>query len=224
MSWSARPEAEAAVIPAVEAVPAGAIEVFGEQVRLAERYATLLVDPGITHGVIGPREAARIWTRHVLHCGVVAELVPPRAKVADLGSGAGLPGVPLALARPDVQVDLIEPMLRRTRFLDLVLADLGLDNASVVPARAEVHARTPARYDVVVARAVADLRTLAGWAVPLLTRGGSLLALKGERAAAEAADATAGLTAIGLVATVLSVGSPAINPPLTVVRVARAAT
>jgi 16S rRNA (guanine527-N7)-methyltransferase len=164
-------------------VPPGAAAVFGERLGLAERYAALLAGAGIERGLLGPREADRVWERHVLNCAAIAELVPPGASVADLGSGAGLPGIPLALARPDLTVTLIEPLLRRTSFLDLVVAELDLP-VRVMRARAE---DVRERFDVVVSRALAPLDRLLRWSAPLLAPGGTILAMKGQSAADEVA-------------------------------------
>ena len=165
----------------------GARIAFGSRAGLAERYAGWLVGPGVDRGLLGPREADRVWPRHLLNCAAAAELVPVGARVVDLGSGAGLPGVPLALARPDLRVTLVEPQLRRARFLHDVLADLELPRLGLVRGRHDGLA--PGCVDVVVVRAVAPLERLLPWALPLLRAGGILLALKGEGAAAEVAAA-----------------------------------
>jgi 16S rRNA (guanine527-N7)-methyltransferase len=168
--------------------PAVAQVYFGERLAVAERYASMLATDGVVRGLIGPREAPRIWERHLLNCAAVAELIPPGARVIDAGSGAGLPGIVLAIARPDLPVTLVEPKLRATTFLDEVVTALGLDDrVSVVRARAEeCHGRLPAA-EVVAARALAPLDRLAGWCLPLAKVGGRVLALKGESAADEAA-------------------------------------
>jgi 16S rRNA (guanine527-N7)-methyltransferase len=153
--------------------------VFGERVALAQRYVTWLTGPGIERGLLGPREAPRIWERHLLNCAVVAEFVGNDHVVADVGSGAGLPGVAMAIARPDLRVVLIEPMLRRAEFLLEVVEDLALDSVTVARCRAEDYEGSE-RFDVVTARAVAKLSTLAEWSMPLLKPGGVLLALKGQ--------------------------------------------
>lgn len=171
--------------------PAAAAEVFGARLPLAEAFATWLVGPGIARGLIGPREADQIWARHLLNGVAIAELIGPGSVVVDLGSGAGLPGIPLLLARPDLDLVLVEPKERRTEFLVEVCADLGL-RARVVRARAtptglvqlpegSPGALVPAA-DVVTARAVASIADLARWAAPLLRPGGRLLAVKGSTA------------------------------------------
>jgi len=180
------------------AVPVEARRVFAvDRLPLAERYAELLATEGVVRGLIGPREAPRLWERHLLNCAVLAELVPPAASVADVGSGAGLPGVVLAIARTDLRVTLVEPLLRRTRFLDEVVEALGLqEQVEVVRARAEELAATRT-FDVVTARAVAPLDRLARWCLPLVDPGGELVAMKGASARAEVEAAMPALTALG---------------------------
>jgi 16S rRNA (guanine527-N7)-methyltransferase len=166
--------------------PPSAVRVFGDRLALARRFAEHLVTTGVERGLIGPREAPRIWDRHLLNCAVVAELLPDGARVVDLGSGAGLPGIPLILARPDVSVVLVEPLARRVDWLREVVEDLALP-VEIERGRAEepgVRARWEGA-DVVTARAVAPLARLAAWSLPLLRQGGILLAVKGESAPAE---------------------------------------
>lgn len=199
--------------------PAGAREIFGTALPVAERYAALLADAGVERGLIGPREVDRLWERHLLNCAVMGEAVPERATVVDVGSGAGLPGVVLAIARPDLSITLLEPLLRRTTFLTECVESLGLENVTVRRARAEEVAGEYSA-DVVTARAVAPLERLAGWALPLLRPGGELLALKGERAAAELAEAAEVLKGFGVrTAELLQVGQGKVVPPTTLVRV-----
>lgn len=189
-SRSTAPEPWGSPTSAPPAPPAAA-ELFGDALDLAERYAALLASEGVEWGLIGPREAQRIWERHVLNSLAVAGFVPPRAAVADVGSGAGLPGIPLALARPDLKITLLEPLERRARFLGLAVDRLGLgERVHVVRARAEEHR---GRYDAVTCRAVAPLPRLLGWTVPLFQPGGRLVALKGRSAAEELARASAEL-------------------------------
>ena len=188
-------------------VPAEAGAVFGAALPTMERYAELLAGPGVERGLLGPREAPRLWERHLLNCAGLAELLEPGQVVADVGSGAGLPGVVLAAMRPDVTVILVEPLLRRVTFLEEVVAELGLRTAVVRRARAEELAGS-VLVDVVTARAVAPLDRLAGWALPLLSPSGRLLALKGERADSELSSAGAALQAAGAsAAEVVTVGS-----------------
>lgn len=174
---------------ASEPTPAIAVEVFGPRLPLAEHYARMLTDEGVLRGLIGPRELPQLWTRHLLNCGVLSEAIGPDATVIDIGSGAGLPGIPLAIARPDLRITLIEPLLRRTTFLEEVVAALPLPNVTVVRGRAEERAVLKAveRADVVTSRAVAPLERLAKWSAPLIRGGGRLVALKGKSAADEIA-------------------------------------
>jgi 16S rRNA (guanine527-N7)-methyltransferase len=160
-----------------------------EAIAILERYAGWLSGPGIERGLLGPREVERIWTRHLINSALLVPLLPTSGSVCDLGSGAGLPGVVVAAARPDTSVVLLEPLLRRTTFLTEVAADLGLANVQVVRDRAEQYGALAPGHDVVVARAVAPMATLLEWAMPLLKPGGQLLALKGESAADELAAA-----------------------------------
>lgn len=161
---------------------------FGDRLPLARQYAVLLATEATTRGLIGPGELGRIWSRHLLNCAALAELVPPGVEVIDVGSGAGLPGLPLALARPDLRVTLVEPLLRRSSWLEEVVSTLALGQVEVRRARAEELA---GRVDapVVTARAVAPMERLARWCLPLVAPGGELLAMKGRTAATELAEA-----------------------------------
>ena len=198
--------------------PSAAAALFGAALPAAVRYAGLLAGPGVERGLIGPAEAARIWDRHLLNCAVVAELVPDRGVLADLGSGAGLPGIVLALLRPECEVLLVESMARRAAFLTECVAELGLPRVQVVRGRAEDLAREVAA-DIVTARAVAPLGKLAGWAVGLCRPGGTVLAIKGAGARDEVAQARAELSQLGVTdLEVLQVGSGQVDPPATVVR------
>jgi 16S rRNA (guanine527-N7)-methyltransferase len=171
------------------AVPGEAGSVFGPAVDAAAEYARLLATEGTVRGLIGPREVPRLWERHLLNSAAIASLVPVGARVVDVGSGAGLPGIPLALARPDLTVTLLEPLARRVAFLTECVRRLGLERVTVVRGRAEEGPirRQLGGADVVTARAVAPLDKLAGWCLPLLRPGGLLLAMKGSTAAAELA-------------------------------------
>jgi 16S rRNA (guanine527-N7)-methyltransferase len=200
--------------------------VFGDRLLLAERYAELLTTDAVVRGLIGPREAPRIWERHLLNCAVITDLIAPGASVVDVGSGAGLPGMVLAVARPDLTVTLIEPLARRTAFLTEAVAALGLDRTTVVRARAEECVGKLPGADVVTARAVAPLDRLAGWCLPLVTAGGRLLALKGASAEAELASLLSGhaaaLARLGAGAAVVrSCGSGLLEEPTIVVEIAR---
>ena len=173
-----------------------AAPVFGEALAQVEAYAALLSGPGVERGLIGPRETPRLWERHLLNCAGVSDLVEDGQVVIDLGSGAGLPGLVLAIQRPQVQVVLVEPLLRRATFLTEAVEALGLRNTLVRRARGEeLHGKL--LVDVVTARAVAPVDRLAGWALPLLHPGGRLLALKGAQAEAELAQALPALHRLG---------------------------
>jgi 16S rRNA (guanine527-N7)-methyltransferase len=199
--------------------PPVARAVFGDRFEQAVRYAELLADAGVSRGLIGPREVPRLWDRHVLNCAVLGELLPQDASLCDVGSGAGLPGIPVALARPDVQVTLLEPLLRRTTFLEEVVRELGLENVTVLRGRAE-EMIGKLSVDVVTARAVAPLDRLAGWGLPLLRPYGVMLALKGESAEQELVDHKAALVKLGAKEwSVGTAGAGVVETPTHVVRV-----
>ena len=219
-----REPSDPAVGPSADGLPSApshARAVFGDALPLVERYAAVLAGAGVDRGLIGPRETPRLWERHLLNCAGLAELIPDGAVVADVGSGAGLPGVVLAALRPDLTLVLVEPLLRRATFLEEVVAELGLRTAVVRRARAEELAGAQV-VDVVVARAVAPLDRLAGWCLPLLAPGGRLLSLKGERAESELATSRPALVRAGAAdAVVLDVGDPALGTAARVVVVTR---
>ncbi|WP_344933467.1 16S rRNA (guanine(527)-N(7))-methyltransferase RsmG [Sphaerisporangium flaviroseum] len=200
--------------------PSVAHEVFtGEAWPRAQAFAEMLAGPGVVRGLLGPREIPRIWDRHLLNCAVVAEAVPEAARLVDIGSGAGLPGIVLAIVRPDIRVTLLEPLLRRTTFLEECVEGLKLTNVEVLRGRAEelVGKRV---FDVASARAVAPLDRLLTWSLPLLREGGQLLAMKGERAAEELHAAAERLRAYGVqTAELVTVGRGKVDPPATLVRV-----
>jgi 16S rRNA (guanine527-N7)-methyltransferase len=205
----------------LEVLPA-AEKVFGDRLPLAERFAQLLVTDGVIRGLIGPREAPRIWERHLLNCAVLGDLIQSGATVVDVGSGAGLPGLVLAVARPDLAVTLIEPLARRTAFLSEAVTALGLERTTVVRARAEECVGKLPLADVVTARAVAPLDRLAGWCLPLTAVGGRLLALKGASAAAEIAEHAETLSRLGAsAASVRLCGDAVLAEPTTVVEIVR---
>lgn len=167
--------------------PRAAHEVFGDRLGTAIAYADLLATAGVDRGLIGPREVDRLWERHLLNSAAISDAIPTGSAVLDVGSGAGLPGIPLSLSRPDLHVTLVEPLLRRTVFLTEVCDQLDLYDVDVRRSRAENMPR--AQSDVVVARAVAPLARLLPWTMPLLRPGGRLVAMKGRSADQELADA-----------------------------------
>ena len=191
-------------------------EVYGAQYPLVSRYVDILTSTGVEWGLLGPREADKVWDRHILNCAALSELIAIDSSVADVGSGAGLPGIPLAVLRPDLRVTLLEPLLRRSTFLTQTVEELGIaDRVQVVRSRAEDHHQS---YDVVVARAVAPLDRLIGWCNPLRTAGGVILALKGESAPAEVAAAKPQLKAARLKAEILTVQAHPNTEPAIVIR------
>ena len=156
--------------------------VFGSRLQFAQEYHDSLATDGSTRGFIGPREVPRLWERHILNCAVIEQVIPEGATVIDVGSGAGLPGIPLAIARPDLHITLIEPLLKRYNYLNEVTEKLGLDNVTVLRGRAEEGPikKAVAGADVVTSRAVAPLGKLAKWSLPLVRKGGEMIALKGS--------------------------------------------
>jgi 16S rRNA (guanine527-N7)-methyltransferase len=199
--------------------PGAAATLFGPGLDRACRFASLLAGQGVERGLLGPREVPRLWERHLLNCAVVAELVPPGSTVVDIGSGAGLPGIVLALLLPEVRVTLLEPMLRRTTFLGECVAELGLDNVTICRARAEDMAGK-LNADVATARAVAPLGRLVTLAAGVIRPGGTILAVKGRDARAELGQAQPVLRRLGVrSAEVLAVGHGIVEPPTTVVRI-----
>lgn len=200
-------------------VPEAARGVFSDALPTAEAYARLLATEGVVRGLIGPREAPRLWERHLLNCALLGEAIDRGVDVCDIGSGAGLPGLVLALARPDLTVTLVEPLLRRTTFLEEAVAELGLGNVEVVRGRAQdLHGKR--EFAVVTSRAVAPLGRLLDWSMPLVRLGGVLLAMKGSSAAEEVAAARSELDRNGAGAvSIASYGEGVVEPPTTVVRV-----
>lgn len=211
---------------AESAIPSMAVDVFGDRAQLAARFVGLLREHGVPRGLIGPREIDRLWDRHVLNSAVIESAIPHGARVIDVGSGAGLPGVPLAIARPDLDIVLLEPMARRVEWLVEVVEALEL-TTTVERGRAEEKLVRDAigLADVVTARAVAPLARLAGWCLPLVRPGGQLVALKGASAAEEIErDREAVRRLGGTEPTVRTCGPSDLNPPTTVVVVERAAS
>lgn len=203
----------------VSAPPDVAASLFGERLDRTQRYAATLAGAGVERGLIGPREVERIWERHILNSVALSELIGPDQRVADIGSGAGLPGIPLALARPDLHVTLIEPLLRRSEFLREMVDELGID-VTVVRGRAEEPGvrKQLGETDVVVSRAVASLDRLTRWSMPLLRVDGHMLALKGERAEEEIRDHRRVMASLGAAdVRVMRCGANYLDPPATVV-------
>lgn len=183
--------------------PAGAHRLFGERLAQAQAFTAILADTGVSHGLIGPREVPILWERHVLNCAVIEDAFAAGSTVIDVGSGAGLPGLAVAIARPDLDLHLVEPMLRRTEWLTSTVAELELDNVTVHRGRAEdfhTHLRAP----YVTARAVARLDKLARWCLPLVEPGGQLVAMKGRSAQDELTAAASSLRRLGVTSSTVS--------------------
>lgn len=191
-----------------------------DRLPLAERYAARLAGDGVVRGLIGPRETPRLWERHLVNCALLADLLPAGASVCDVGSGAGLPGVVLAIARPDLAVTLVEPLLRRTTFLEETVAELGLDRVEVVRGRAEaLHGQR--RFGIVTSRAVAPLDRLLAWSMPLVEPTGALVAMKGSSVAEEIDAAGPVLARLGCAAPeVHTLGTGLVGSATVAVRVA----
>lgn len=206
-------------VSSVPPPPDIAAAIFGPRVDLAERYAELLADTGVDWGLLGPHEVDRIWERHLLNCGAVAELLQPGERVADIGSGAGLPGLALAIAEPELDIVLIESLLRRSEFLRMAVAELGLD-VEVLRGRAEdpTVRESAGGCDAVVSRAVAPLDKVTRWSMALLRPDGRMLAIKGERAAEELRTHRRVMTSLGAAdARVVECGVKHLSAPTTVV-------
>lgn len=205
--------------PAAPPSPSAAVQIFGPRLALAEQFVTILTDSGTSHGLIGPREVPRLWERHVLNCAVIHSAIGSGLEVIDVGSGAGLPGLALAIARPDLELHLIEPMLRRTSWLSMVVAELALTNVTVHRGRADEFWGILSA-PVVTARAVARLSELATWCLPLLRPGGSLLAIKGSTVAEEVEADRGVLRRLGAVDEVIErFGHGVVDEETTVLRV-----
>ena len=194
--------------------------IFGDRQDLAVAYHESLATDATTRGFIGPREKPRLWDRHIYNCAVIGEAIPEGARVIDIGSGAGLPGIPLAIARPDLQVTLLEPLLKRSNYLAEITEKLGLDNVTVIRDRAE-NLGKDAKFDVVTSRAVAPLAKLARWSLPLCKPGGMMLAMKGASASEEIErDKSAIKRAQGERAEIITVGAE-LEGSTTLIRVHR---
>lgn len=207
----------------IGAAPESAAAMFGDRLGIAKCYAELLATAGVERGLLGPREVDRIWDRHILNSAVLSELLGPGERIIDIGSGAGLPGIPLAIARPDLDVVLLEPLLRRSEFLTEVVDELGLA-VEVARGRAEepgVRNRFGER-DAAVSRAVASLDKLTRWSLPLLRPDGRMLAIKGERASEEVEQYRRVMAASGAAdVRVVTCGATYLRLPATVVSARR---
>ena len=200
----------------VEKEPAVAKEIFGDRIELARAYAAALARDSDTLGLLGPRELEILWSRHILNTAVVAQLVSDGKSVADVGSGAGLPGIPMAIAQPNAHFTLIEPMERRSDWLIAQVQELGLTNVEVIRARAEEVGQV---FDIVTARAVSNLSKLLRLTIDLIREGGELLALKGSKASEEIAEAQKLSKKMKLAGfDLLTVGAEHLADPTTVVR------
>ena len=175
------------------AAEAALSSLYPQASKQLNRYVDILLDDGLTWGLLGPREGERVWTRHIANSIALVDAIPEGLRVADIGSGAGLPGIPVALVRPDLRVTLVEPLQRRAEFLQLAVGRLEIqDRVTVIRARAEELAtdqKQSAPFDIVTCRAVAPLAKLLGWTANLFLPGGQLLALKGQSAEQEVAKA-----------------------------------
>jgi 16S rRNA (guanine527-N7)-methyltransferase len=210
---------EGAVSPPAGVESDAAPAIFGTRLELAQRYAEILASTAVERGLLGPHEVDRIWDRHLLNCAAITELLGEGDRVVDIGSGAGLPGLPLAIARPDLRVVLLEPLLRRSDFLREVVTELGL-SVEVVRGRAEERSAREqvGETDVAVSRAVASLDKLTKWSMPLLRPDGQMIAIKGERAHDEVEQHGRVMAAAGAVGVkVVTCGANYLRPPSTVV-------
>lgn len=203
----------------VDAEKVAARKIFGDELPLAQRYVHHLSTSGIERGLLGPREIPRLWGRHVLNCAVVAQLIAADARVTDVGSGAGLPGLTFAIARPDLHLTLIEPLERRVLWLQEVVADLGLSNVKILRGRSEQFVGQISA-DVVTARAVSALPNLASLTMPLLKDGGEVIAIKGQSAQTEVEKAEKIIRKLGgTTVEVQTIGGDLLEQPTTIVRI-----
>ena len=195
--------------------------IFGDRLPVAAAFADLLATEATVRGLIGPREVPRLWDRHLLNCALVTDLIEDGSTVVDIGSGAGLPGLVMAIRRPDLAVTLVEPLLRRTTFLTEAIESLALSNVDIVRGRADaLHGvRT---FAVVTSRAVAPMDRLAGWSLPLVRTGGTFLAMKGSAVQAELASAASAIRAgQGRLDSVVELGDGLLDSPVRIVRVVK---
>lgn len=209
------------IVSDTPSAPEVARRVFSDALPRAEAFAHLLATEGTLRGLIGPREVPRLWERHLLNCALVTDLVPASATVCDIGSGAGLPGLVMAIRRPDLRVTLVEPLLRRTTFLEEAVAALELDQVEVYRGRADaLHGQRT--FDVVTSRAVAPLDRLSEWSLPLVRSGGLFLAMKGSSVQAELDSAARAIAAgRGVLDQVVELGAEFLDHPVRVVRIVK---
>jgi 16S rRNA (guanine527-N7)-methyltransferase len=203
--------------------PPAAVSLFGTALPRIAEYASRLATDGVVRGLIGPAEVPRLWDRHLLNCAVVGELIDPGLAVVDVGSGAGLPGMVLAVLRPDLRMTLVESLARRVTFLEECRDALHLTALAVLRGRAEEPATVAqlTATDVVTARAVAPLDRLARWCLPLLRPNGRLLAIKGQSAAREVDEHRAAVHRLGGDIAIRQCGVGLIDSPATVIEVTR---
>ncbi|EFK55332.1 16S rRNA (guanine(527)-N(7))-methyltransferase RsmG [Corynebacterium genitalium ATCC 33030] len=203
-------------------MPDVAAEIFGDRLPLAQAYHDSLATTAAQRGFIGPKEVPRLWDRHIFNCAVIGEAFKEGQRIADIGSGAGLPGIPLAIARPDLDITLIEPLLKRSTYLGEVVEELGLDNVTVIRGRAEEQKKM--LFDAVTSRAVAPLGKLASWSLPLVRPGGAMVAMKGASVSEELErDAKQIAKAGGVDADIFTVGEGVLDQPTTMIRIVRSA-
>ena len=203
-------------------MPDVAAEIFGDRLPLAQAYHDSLATTAAERGFIGPKEVPRLWDRHIFNCAVIGEAFKEGERIADIGSGAGLPGIPLAIARPDLDITLIEPLLKRSTYLGEVVEELGLTNVTVIRGRAEEQKKT--LFDAVTSRAVAPLGKLASWSLPLVRPGGAMVAMKGASVSEELErDAKQIAKAGGVDADIFTVGEGVLEQPTTMIRIVRSA-
>jgi 16S rRNA (guanine527-N7)-methyltransferase len=210
----------------VSAAPPAAEDLFGSRLDRAQRYAEILAGAGVERGLLGPREVDRLWDRHILNSAAIAELLGADERIADIGSGAGLPGIPLALVRPDLRLTLIEPLLRRSEFQREVAEDLDLD-ITIVRGRAEDRSvrQQVGEMDAVVSRAVAPLDKLTKWSLPLARPDGRMVAIKGARVEEEIREHRRVMTSLGAVdVRVMRCGADYLDPAATAVVARREST
>ncbi|MCQ4620058.1 16S rRNA (guanine(527)-N(7))-methyltransferase RsmG [Corynebacterium sp. CCUG 71335] len=201
-------------------MPDVAAEIFGDRLPLAQAYHDSLATTAAERGFIGPKEVPRLWDRHIFNCAVIGEAFKEGQRIADIGSGAGLPGIPLAIARPDLDITLIEPLLKRSSYLSEVVAELDLTNVTVIRGRAEEQKKM--LFDAVTSRAVAPLGKLASWSLPLVCPGGAMVAMKGASVSEELErDAKQIAKAGGVDADIFTVGEGVLEQPTTMIRIVR---